>query len=445
MSRHYLGSIIGKKGAIKVRIERDTRTEIKIPRQGHDGDIVILGPSEANVKAARRRINMIVMSSRFKQKATHFISIPMNTSAVMESFNKFKESVLKDSSDRGLEESLFIQPWKLHLTLGTMCLMDNEERIFASKLLTEARDKIILLKGLQYMNDDPKEIDVLYGLVKEENAPPGILQKLSDEIVEYFYRAGLMQKEYNRDNLKLHVTLINSKYRSRSKKQDEFQSSPKKERETFDGSRILQQFEDYDFGGRSGNLSGANRKNNSPAWSGHSFAPPRLYVLCLGTGGTGLITALVKKERNIDTSDITGPDLPYDFLGFNPGPREFKGPPAKPNGHAIVLFADDTSLLFKTNRQQPAFDEVNSTICEAVERFGINNLLNERKTKLVQFSLTSVKPVHGNVMVKNEILDIVDMTLFLGLTLDAKLRWNSHIIRLTKSLSSAAYAVKRTR
>lgn len=45
--RHYVGSIIGRKGAIKSRIERDTKTEIKIPRQGQSGDVVIFGPSEA--------------------------------------------------------------------------------------------------------------------------------------------------------------------------------------------------------------------------------------------------------------------------------------------------------------------------------------------------------------------------------------------------------------
>ncbi|GBP01012.1 hypothetical protein EVAR_2292_1 [Eumeta japonica] len=48
-------------------------------------------------------------------------------------------------------------------------------------------------------------------------------------------------------------------------------------------------------------------------------------------------------------------------------------------------------------------------------------------------------------MVKNEILDIVDTTLFLGRTLDAKLRWKHHITRLAIRLSSAAYAVKRIR
>ncbi|GBP06585.1 hypothetical protein EVAR_92573_1 [Eumeta japonica] len=55
------------------------------------------------------------------------------------------------------------------------------------------------------------------------------------------------------------------------------------------------------------------------------------------------------------------------------------------------------------------------------------------------------KPVNGNVMVKNEIPDIVDTTLFLGFSLHAKLRWNSHIRRLAERLSSAAHAVKRMR
>ncbi|GBP57104.1 Probable RNA-directed DNA polymerase from transposon X-element [Eumeta japonica] len=73
------------------------------------------------------------------------------------------------------------------------------------------------------------------------------------------------------------------------------------------------------------------------------------------------------------------------------------------NGHGIVLFADDTYLLFKIHRHKSAFDEVNSTISEIVEWFSINNLLlNERKTKLVKFSLSDSKLIDTNVMVKNE-------------------------------------------
>ncbi|GBP08288.1 Probable RNA-directed DNA polymerase from transposon BS [Eumeta japonica] len=117
------------------------------------------------------------------------------------------------------------------------------------------------------------------------------------------------------------------------------------------------------------------------------------------------------------------------------------------DGYGIVLFDDDTSLLFKINRQQPAYDEVNSAISEIVEWFSINNLLlNERKTKFVKFTLISAKLIDANVMDKIEVLDFVDTALFLGFTLDAKLHLNSHIsTRLAKRLSSAVYAVTRNR
>lgn len=59
-------------------------------------------------------------------------------------------------------------------------------------------------------------------------------------------------KEYGRDNIKLHVTLINSKYRSRSSsaKLEESSDAPNRSRprEPFDGSEVLRKFSDYDFG-----------------------------------------------------------------------------------------------------------------------------------------------------------------------------------------------------
>lgn len=265
VSKHYIGSIIGKKGAIKNRIERDTKTDIKIPKQGQIGDVSIFGPTETNVRAARRRINIIVMSSRMKQRSTHFLSIPMNSADIVRNFTTFRETVLKECCHHTLDESLFMKPEKLHLTLGVTCLMDNEERMLASKLLTEAKDKIVLpllsdskvlkirLKGLSYMNDDPKQIDVLYGLVQEEGSVKGVIQKLGDSLVDHFYKAGFMDREYGRESIKLHVTLINSKYRSRSssakgEESQSFKSNERRTRETFDGSEILAKFSDYDFG-----------------------------------------------------------------------------------------------------------------------------------------------------------------------------------------------------
>ncbi|XP_028037353.1 activating signal cointegrator 1 complex subunit 1 [Bombyx mandarina] len=261
VSKHYLGSIIGKKGAIISGIKRDTKTDIKIPKHDQTGDVVILGPAESNVKAARRRINMIIMSSRMKQTSTHFLSIPMNNADIVKEFEKFKERVLQECPNPTLEESLFIRSHKLHLTLGVMSLMDNDERIQVTNLLTEARDTIVIpllqghvplkirLKGLSYMNDDPKAINVLYGRVQEEDwAAAGLIQKLGDALVDHFYKAGFMKKEFGRENIKLHVTFINTKYRETTDVDAPQQNQTINNRKTFDGSEILEKFADYDFG-----------------------------------------------------------------------------------------------------------------------------------------------------------------------------------------------------
>lgn len=50
-----------------------------------------------------------------------------------------------------------------------------------------------------------------------------------------------MDKKHNRDRVKLHVTLINSRYRTPS-------NDVRKNRESFDGSDILERYADFDFG-----------------------------------------------------------------------------------------------------------------------------------------------------------------------------------------------------
>lgn len=116
------------------------------------------------------------------------------------------------------------------------------------------------------------------------------------------------------------------------------------------------------------------------------------------------------------------------------------------NSHEIVLFADDTSLIFKLKRQQPVTDDVNNALSKIVHWFSVNNLLlNEKKTKCIRFLTPNVKQVKTNVLVNGAELDLVDTTVFLGITLDSKLQWGPHITKLSKRLSSAAYAVYKIR
>ena len=112
----------------------------------------------------------------------------------------------------------------------------------------------------------------------------------------------------------------------------------------------------------------------------------------------------------------------------------------------IVLFADDTSLIFKTDRNKNNFHDVNDTLSRVSNWFTTNNLLlNSKKTKCVMFSLPNVSNCIPDLVLNGEALEIVESTVFLGITLDSKLQWNPHIAKLENKLSATAYAVRKIR
>lgn len=116
------------------------------------------------------------------------------------------------------------------------------------------------------------------------------------------------------------------------------------------------------------------------------------------------------------------------------------------DNHKILLFADDTSLVFKIKRQLQNFQEINVALAKVVHWFNINNLLlNPSKTKLIKFSMPNVRQLRTIVQLNGIELDPVESTVFLGITVDAKLQWGPHINKLSGRLSSAAYAVKKIR
>ena len=88
------------------------------------------------------------------------------------------------------------------------------------------------------MNDDPSEVDVVYGRVHCEP-----LQSMAEYIVNQFIDTGFMPRQF--DRIKLHVTLMNTKFR----RNDAEEESSEKSKETMDVREVLEHFGDYDFGG----------------------------------------------------------------------------------------------------------------------------------------------------------------------------------------------------
>lgn len=92
-SRAFYGAIIGAKGAVKKRIEGETRTEITIPKHGTTGDIEILGSKRESVGLACRRIESIVINSRRKQRPTHFTCVRVIDPTIKNNAIKFKVKI----------------------------------------------------------------------------------------------------------------------------------------------------------------------------------------------------------------------------------------------------------------------------------------------------------------------------------------------------------------
>lgn len=100
------------------------------------------------------------------------------------------------------------------------------------------------------MTANLKKTNVLYANAQIINETEEFnLQDVANKISDFFYEKGLV-RQYQ-DKVKLHVTLMNTKYR---KSESEPNSPAKKKkhwfekRKTFDASSIMQRYKDFYFG-----------------------------------------------------------------------------------------------------------------------------------------------------------------------------------------------------
>lgn len=254
----FHGQIIGQKGTAKKRLETETGCQLIVPKQGsRDSFVTIKGFARKNIISAKNRLDMIVIGGRSKQQFTHFLSVAFTSDELKDNFTKFKNEILNDPEIYGIDESLFQVPAKLHLTIATLALLDNEDRRIASELLSECKDFIFLqrdaplkanLNGLNYMNDDPSSVNVIYGKVISDD-----LEEISNAIAQHFASHGYTQLKH--DSVKLHVTLMNSLFRENDDaiEKNDVNLASKDDRDiskriTFDASKILKKYRDYNFG-----------------------------------------------------------------------------------------------------------------------------------------------------------------------------------------------------
>lgn len=85
---------------------------------------------------------------------------------------------------------MYCKPFRDVITVFFLLPANINRNVFYSQLTKNLGPLKIRVKGLEYMNDDPTEVDVLYGKVEIEGDKNQLLQQISDELVEYFVEEG---------------------------------------------------------------------------------------------------------------------------------------------------------------------------------------------------------------------------------------------------------------
>lgn len=258
--------LIGKGGQTKKAIEDETKARIIFPRdQEKNKSIEIYSYDSIQLIMCRRKLLQSAHNARMRIPFTHFACFPVYSNATTASFNKFREDVMKKCGGaRGLSADLFQSPTKLHFTITTLALFSPPEYDNASQVLEDClADELwelleqgplrCRLQGLEIMNDDPSEVDVLYAKVVDASDR---FQAIADQVYEYYMNSEPRFSQDKFDDLehvKLHVTLINSRFRKGTELGEEDLELPSgatkaPTKKTFDASSILQHFGQFDFG-----------------------------------------------------------------------------------------------------------------------------------------------------------------------------------------------------
>ncbi|KAH7974538.1 hypothetical protein HPB49_016504 [Dermacentor silvarum] len=138
----FIPRLCGKKHVVRIQMEHDTNTSIKVPSPDSCEDVIITGQREQDVESAHLRISATVSGMRQHEHYTHFVCFPLNNQKLGGTLEEFKEIVMKSCTGRGLDASLFVNKQKLHLTIGMLVLLDAKECSMAQKVLEGCKDLV---------------------------------------------------------------------------------------------------------------------------------------------------------------------------------------------------------------------------------------------------------------------------------------------------------------
>lgn len=121
----------------------ETNTHISIPKIGEIDKLKILGDNKQQIKNAFQGILSLISDIRNETRPLQFLSIPLCNEEIKSNFMEFKKKLLQEKDIKGIDETLFISPLKLHLTVTVMVLIDHGEKQEAIKTLQDYQKNVL--------------------------------------------------------------------------------------------------------------------------------------------------------------------------------------------------------------------------------------------------------------------------------------------------------------
>ena len=200
---------------------------------------------------------------------SHFLSLPLQCPGLASCVRALRAGILAlpVETARGAHDSLFVPPGKLHLTLGVLHLREQADVRAVCAWLRDQQGAVagagpscLSIRGLEVMQQSAAAAHVLYGRVHASPALLSLCDMLRTSLFEAFPQY-LVPGSRPGEALRLHLTLMNSKYRREDVADDEQQQQqqqqhrPRARREkrwrkrtSFDARAILEAFQDVDLG-----------------------------------------------------------------------------------------------------------------------------------------------------------------------------------------------------
>lgn len=110
--------------------------------------------------------------------------------------------------------------------------------------------------------------------------------------------------------------------------------------------------------------------------------------------------------------------------------------------YPLTLFADDSTVTIPCKSLETYENDINKTLAAVVKWLDDNNLkINLNKTNIIYFNQRNPLKKQFNIHYDNNIIQEVENTKFLGLQIDKKLNWKTHLDNLNKKICKSAYAL----